>query len=317
MTLEKLAVLANVSVSTASRALNNSRDISAETRERVLNAAEEYGYFRDKKRVRAENRRPSELRIAIICPEIISRYYSGMALDLINEFRALGCNCTVYNSDFDERELYSLICRCRDDYATDAIICFSSVAQPLCCPELPIVVFGDTPDCSRITVDITAAFETLLISFKTRGIKTVAFVGENHTSTRLEAFRNACKSSGLICIGEYYGAERFERAGAAAAARLLKSGELPQGVVCAYDEIALGLTDSLTRAGIRVPEDIAVAGMNDIPTAKYVFGGLTTLRFEFGAVCRQIAEDIISDRRCPPAIKRSYKIPFKLVERRT
>lgn len=317
MTLEKLAALASVSVSTASRALNNSRDISAETRERVLKAAEEYGYFRDKKRVRAENRRPNELRIAIICPEIISWYYSGMALELINEFRALGCSCTVYNSDFDERELYALIRRCRDDYATDAIICFSSINQPLGCPELPIVVFGDTPDCSKITVDTAAAFETLLISFKARGIKTVAFVGENYTSTRLEAFRSACKSSGLICIGEYYGGERFERAGVSAAARLLECKELPQGIVCAYDEIALGLTDSLTRAGIRIPQDVAVAGMNDIPAAKYVFGGLTTLHFEFGAVCRQIAEDIISDRRNPPAIKRSYEIPFRLIERKT
>ena len=81
--------------------------------------------------------------------------------------------------------------------------------------------------------------------------------------------------------------------------------------------IILFSSENINRAGIRIPQDVVVAGMNDIPAVKYVFGGLTTLHFEFGAVCRQIAEDIISDRRNPPSIKRSYEIPFRLIERKT
>lgn len=317
MTLEKLAAFANVSVATASRALNNSRGVSDETRKMVLQAAENMGYFKDKKQIRVENRRPDSLHIAIICPEIVSWYYSGMAVSLISAFRSIGCSCTVYNSDFDENELYSIIGRCCNDRSVDAVICFDKVEGALKFNNTPIVVFGRADGASQIIPDMTASYELLLELFKNRDIKKVAFAGEKRTVSRETAFFEACGNSGVECSRVFRANERFERAGVEAALQILKEPELPKGIICAYDEIAFGLIDTLIRSGIKVPGDISVAGTNDVPAAKYVFGGLTTVGFEFEKISGQIAEDIISDSSAGKIQRRIYKIPFKLEERET
>ena len=68
---------------------------------------------------------------------------------------------------------------------------------------------------------------------------------------------------------------------------------LPDGIVCAYDSVAIGLIYALKSRGISVPETVSVVGINDIPTAKYVFGGLTTVSVGCESAVDALVDDIL------------------------
>ncbi len=184
MTLKQIAKLANVSVSTASRAINNSYDISDETRELVLRIAEENGYFQDKKRVKIENRKKSNYNIAILCPEIVSVYYAGRVQDLLDEFEKRLCNCIVYNTNFSNAELIKYINKCMKDNDTNAIISFINVDFDLKNVPIPIVVFGESKNYSYIHTDIQSGINQAVLHLKKMGVKRIAFAGEIYTEIR-------------------------------------------------------------------------------------------------------------------------------------
>ena len=126
MTLKKVAELANVSVSTASKALKNSFDVSEETRRRVIAAAEQCGYFGEKKKVASENRKSSELTIAVVCPEVISPYYSAIIESITTAANKLCYDVVIYNASFDKERYKKILASCFKNRGTDAVINLSS-----------------------------------------------------------------------------------------------------------------------------------------------------------------------------------------------
>jgi LacI family transcriptional regulator len=91
---------------------------------------------------------------------------------------------------------------------------------------------------------------------------------------RRDAFAEAAASHGLglqVVEGDFY-----EESGEAAVAELLRAGVRFDSVFAANDNMAIGAITALRAAGLRVPEDVAVAGFDDIPLARHL--GLTTVR---------------------------------------
>lgn len=317
MTLKKIAEMANVSLSTASRALNNSYGISADTRARVLQAAEKCGYFAEKKRVKLENRRADELNIAILCPEIISSYYSRIAALLVTLFREKNCRCTIYNTEFDDAVICDMFKKCAADPDTDAIICLFEQREWFETTDIPVITLGLSDKFSCIETDMAFGIELACEHIKSIGKKRIAFAGENLTAGKEEYFSDACKSLGLNISGIFRSQERFENAGRAAAEYFSASDSLPEAVICAYDEIALGLIDGLHARGIHVPQDISVIGINDIPCAQFCFGGLSTVGFDHSEAFEKMVDDIISDKKSGTVKTHSYRIPARLILRNT
>lgn len=316
MTLEKLAALAHVSVSTASRALNDGYGISPATRAQVLHVAEQCGYFESKKKVKLENRRQEHFHIAIICPEIISVYYANMAQALLAEFRRYGCRCTIYSSDFAPEELTAQVEKCRKDYAVDAIICLAQL--PALPPAgIPVAAFDSdgAPICFHN--QMADGIRQALADLQQSGCRRVLFAGERLTPEKEAAFRRRSAELGFAHAAVFCSAARFEQAGVEAAQALLAMPERPQGVLCAYDEIAFGLIDTVQRAGVAVPDELRVIGINDVPAARYVFGGLTTVRDMFETICPRVVADIIRDRRDGVVRRHEYAVPAQLIRRFT
>ena len=96
MTLKKLAELAHVSPSTASKALANSREVSEETVRHVRQVARDSGYLRQCKERRLSYRKPTAPTIAVVCPEIVSVYYSAIATCLSRLAESHGGTSAVY-----------------------------------------------------------------------------------------------------------------------------------------------------------------------------------------------------------------------------
>lgn len=317
MTLKTIAAIANVSISTASRALSNSYDISSETREHVLRIAEEQGYFLKKKRIKIENRKRANFNIAIICPEIISSYYADRAQELVNEFRKQSCTCIVYSADFVQENLHDLLKRCINDNNIDAIINFSTIDIDSKDLPIPLILSHESKKWSYIYSDMQNGLNQAVSCLKRMGAQKIAFAGESNTLVREEYYLRSCAQYEMQNIGTYAGKARFDRAGILAAKYFLQMEQLPQGIICAYDEIAYGLIKTLKKSGVRVPEDVSVIGINNIPSSKYAFDGLTTISINFTKVSKAIVEDIITDLREETIRRRVYVCTARLIKRAT
>lgn len=294
MNLKKIAQLAHVSVSTVSRALNDSFDIAPETREHIIKIAEESGYFSQKKHTKQENRRKGSVRAAVLCPEIVSPYYAAIAEEIISELRARGANGIVYNYNFDFAIQKELLSSCINNPDCDAVICLGELDFIENRTETQIVSFSPCENCgqmvSNIDSSVSQAVDFLIKKNRTR----LAYAGENLTTMKGEFFNASCKNNGIEPYSFFSSALRFEEAGVAAAEYFIRHG-LPDGIVCAYDSIAIGLISALNRHGITVPEAVSVVGINDIPVSKYVFGGLTTVSVGCGNAVRALVNDILED----------------------
>lgn len=257
MTLKKIAEKANVSVSTASRALNNAYGISESTRNRVIETAEKYGYLAEKKRIKIENRRKDCPAFAIICPEIISSFYSRIAVFLIDFLRQNGCNCTIYNTAFSEENHRMLFKKCLDDPDTDAIISFGDFNGFSGAVNIPVTVLGNSEYFSSMQAEIAGGIKTATEHLLSKGKKRIAFVGEQLTLSKQKDFLDICTALPAVQNECFCSDKRFEEAGVSAAHYFLNRSELPDAVICAYDEIAYGLIDTFSKNGIGIPQDIS------------------------------------------------------------
>lgn len=284
MTLQQVAKKACVSVSTASKALSDGKDVSEETKRRVLNAAKELGYFHESKKRQFENRRHTTFSAAIICPEIISVHYSQVVSAVCHRVYAHGGKASIFITGFDGEKVDEMIDRCVREKEIDAVICLETGGtyrekRPL---PMPIVYLVKMDDACCVYPDFAGGIDKAVAALKEMGHQAIGFVGEPLTKRKEAAFRAAMlRHIGAIREDLIFCEEgRFERSGSAAAEKIVKKEAVdrPTAVIAAYDEIAYGLMHTLRTCGLHVPEDLSVVGMNDIPTSRFLEIPLTSLR---------------------------------------
>jgi LacI family transcriptional regulator len=135
----------------------------------------------------------------------------------------------------------------------------------------------------------SAVVEHLVAAGRTRLVHIAGPAGNLDAQERAEAFRNACAAHSVDCAvvqGDF-----AEESGGAAIEELLRSGRDFDAVFAANDNMALGALQALRAAGKRVPEDVAVAGFDDIPLAKLV--GLTTVRVRIAELGERALERLL------------------------
>ncbi len=317
MTYEKIAKKANVSLSTVSKALNGSKEVNRELRQRIVDIATEEGYFTQKGKRKVEYIRNGAITVAVVCPEIISVAYAGEINAIKQELESRGAFLSVYIYDFNKEKLDRIIENITVGNRAEGIILFplSPVVNE---PSIPMIAIGEASGkCDTVSCDMSACFSDIVAYLKDLGHKDIAFVGERLTVSKEKAFKNALLKHGLEfkTENEYIINERFEDIGYAAADEMLKNGSLPSAAVCAYDEIALALIKRLSENGVKVPQDVAVVGINDIPMSAYSLIPLTTVKI-FEKEQAQIAIKMLYEKifgTCEAI--RHVTIQHKLIER--
>ena len=278
MTYRKIAELAGVSLSTVSKALSGSSEISNETAERIRAIAAEYRIMRPK-----YNKNRGNLRVAIIVPEIISLFYSQKVTDVMNELEAHSITPTVYVSGFGQEKCVKIMDTIIGEGSADGMISLASAIYPKH-TELPIVFTSESGhpmvNASVVSVDMgTAIYEAL--EYLTRlGHTRIAYAGELYTQSKETYFLNAAGRLKLSVPEEYRftSNKRFEAIGYEAAAHFLSLDDPPTAVLCAYDEVAMGMIHTYRSSGVSVPDDVSLIGINDIAFASYSEPPLTTIR---------------------------------------
>ena len=310
MTLQDVANRASVSVSTASKALKGSYDVSEETRRRVMAAAHELGYFRKKKQLTLTNHLPGGWCIAILSPEIASPYYNTITQKLTQAAKEQGCQVLFFETGFDKNTVHTIARTCVDDPRINAIISFSQIQEELATDTVPIITMCPSRRFTQIETLLDDALTAIQAAYPAS--VSVAVVGEQLTAQRHQIIRRYFPHATILS-----GCDRYDVAGQQAADKLLAMPALPRLVFCTYDEIAYGLIDRLTQKGIRIPEDIEIIGINDSYSSQWVHGGLSTIAFDYGDVFQDVIRDITRDLQYLGFHVRYYQVHSRFVRRKT
>lgn len=325
-TIYTIAKEAGVSIASVSRAFNGSPGISEATRERILHIAQQFSY-QPSASARGLATRTTET-LALVLPQISGPYFSELIRGAESVTRAQHYHLLVYSSvDAGEEDPLLRLLPARTDgiilgthYSTDRYI------QSLSHQGVPFLVFGRAVpgiETSSVRPENEMGAYTLtqhLLNF--HGYRRIAFIsgpqGQPHSQERHSGYARALAERGIDLPPEWVTVGNFDEvSGYEAARHLLDLSERPQAIFAANDQMAIGALAAANERGLRVPEDLAVVGYDDIPTAPYLQPALTTINlaiFEQGVKAVELLIERITDPDLPA---RTVNIPTTLVVRRS
>lgn len=315
MTMRELARLANVSVSTVSKAFHDAEDISEGTRDMVFEIAKKYGCYGKFYKGKFHKQ-----IIAIICPELGSGFYTAYIERLQKIIESHDGIALVSADHFNQALQTELV----DYYASylqvDGIIVFQLQNALKKGYEIPIVSLLSSPNMSvdTVQVNLEGAIFDAVATLRALGHERIAFIGEQHTRYKATCF---CKAMGNIpmdspCIIE--SPYRFEKAGEDGALQLINLDQDYTALICAYDYIAFGAIKKLKRHGYSVPGDYSVVGIDNVSTSAHAETALSTIDTNPDEVC-MVAWDIIQKKQKSKYYRstQSILISGKLIMRET
>jgi DNA-binding LacI/PurR family transcriptional regulator len=287
LNLADIAALAGVSPATASRALNDSYGVAPATRRRVLEVARQADYVVSPEAARLAGRAIG--RVALLVPHIDRWFFGAMVAGLEAALSDAGLDVLLYHvSGPADRERFFRELPARRK--VDAVVV---VASPTTADErrrlqsLGVTILaagGQDEEYPHVAVDDgTAGRQAVqhLLSLRHRRIAMIAatdptFPGWPGRLPRSAAYHAALADAGLpvdedLVVTVDWGG----RGGADGMARLLSLREPPTAVYAHSDEVALGAMRTIRRAGLRIPQDISIVGIDDHPLAEMV--DLTTV----------------------------------------
>ena len=286
VTIRDVAREAKVSVATVSRALNGHSNVAEPVRRLVLEVAQRLRYSPHGAARSLSSR--STQTIGVVLPDVHGEFFSELirGIDAVARARGRHLLLSSYHGDVDEQGAALRAMRGRVDgllvmspYADQPGFLAENLPQPL--PAVLVNTCTAEAAWPAFDVDNHAGARAMAAHLLQRGHRRIAFIGgpeRNHDAReRLRGFREA--------IGAHPGAEGVEypgdfdeASGHSAGMDILAGGQRPDAVFAANDMMALGCLYAFAQAGVRVPEDIALAGFDDIPLARFVHPSLTTMR---------------------------------------
>lgn len=271
-TLSDVAALAEVSIATASKALNNKDQVRASTRERVLAAAQELG-FTPNPFAKALNEKRTGT-IGMLTSDLDNRFVLPVLLGAEDAFGAGATSVLLCDARGDaireQHHLRTLLAR-----RVDGIVILGRTTnpRPSLTASIPVPVVyayapSDSDDDASFTPDNVMAGRLAVDHLAERGRRAIALINGEPQYTaatdRAAGALQAVADRGLELVGGagLYG-QWSERWGRQCITTLLDSGRSIDGLVAGNDQIARGAMDILRERGLRVPEDVAVVGMDN------------------------------------------------------
>ena len=291
-TQEDVARAAGVSQTVVSLVLNDSTTISIapETRQRVLTAIDQLNYVPNG--AARGLRTQKTLIVASMIPDITNPFYPAFERGIQDVADSRGYDLIAYNSDgLREKELRCVRAMLRT--RVDGVIAtpFQLTTEdfsPLIESGVPVVVFGElvgTPPDNPFDVvylhDAEAAGK-LVEYLIDRAYLPLAMIAASGEHLRREGRTTAYQRILAERVPDQpplltRGSDPTEAGGYTAMRKLLAGSPLPRGVFASNDMMAMGAMVAIPEAGLRVPDDIAIAGFDDITVARLLHPTLTTV----------------------------------------
>jgi LacI family transcriptional regulator len=301
ITIKDIARMANVSHTTVSRALNNKSRIKNETKEKILSIAEKLNYRPDFIARSLVMRRTKTLGLVITT--IANPFYTELAQGIETTAIILGYNIILCSTNYDLSSEKKFIDMLRSKGVDGIIFTSAHMGDPnileLVEEGFPIILVNRRTyhpmvkeKVDYVGVDNNLGGFLAIEHLIKLGHKRIGVIGGSSESSvgfeRLEGGKKALATYGLNVIGDYFLEGDFLKgSGYHGGKKFLKMSEPPTGVFATNDYMALGTYQAIVEEGIKIPEEIALIGFNDIEFTSMKGIELTTIgqkKYEMGAL---------------------------------
>jgi LacI family transcriptional regulator, galactose operon repressor len=285
MSLQEVAKHAGVSVATVSRALNNNSAVKASTRARILRAAAKLNYYPN---LNARSLAGGKNRtLGMIASSLENPFFFDIFHALETRARAHGFELLAANTDYQPERLVRSV-RLMIGRRVAGLAVIVSEMDPDLIRELDErkipTVFYDVGSAKHrmwnIRVNYRNGIERIVNYLRSLGHSQFAFIGHHSalspTSERQQAFVEAVSrypDTAWRILTNMDGPD----GGKNATRELLATGFRPTAVICVNDFMALGVLHELRVQGLRVPQEVSVAGFDNIQLSQYCYPPLTTV----------------------------------------
>ncbi len=325
-TIRDVAQRAGVSIATVSRVLRDSDKVTAGTRDRVTTAVMELQFTPSHLgRQLAEQRHAAN---GIVFPDLSGPYYAEVVLGYESVAAELGRSVLILSTHGRKAApemVEEMAGRC-DGLVILGRTVPDEVVHRLAQRGIPLVLLArpTLAGCDSVSAAGRDSAVALTEHVIAAGARRITFVGDPTDSfdvaERWVGVREAALAAG-VALSRVDGGGFGEDAGRAVVQRLLAVGTsgglsgLPDALVCANDEVALGALSALRERGVDVPGRVLLTGWDDVMAAQYA--GLTTVRQpmrDLGCTAARLLDELISGTRSKP---RHELLPTELVVRTT
>ncbi|CAM4191446.1 LacI family DNA-binding transcriptional regulator [Paenibacillus tarimensis] len=297
-TIIDISRISGLSKSTVSRVLNDHPHVSAESRQKVLEAIKELGYVRNTYGVQL--RLQVSHHIGVLVPDVEHPYFSQLVRALSRALGSIGYQLVIYQTELSreyEREVYARLLRREMDAVIIAHSHFSereikeyigSHVGIIC----NVAMDGEFLDAFRLDEEDAVLQATAYLLSK--GRRNLVFCMDHLTplqEKRWNGFQLAHEQFGLPCTKSqcYTGLVTMED-GYALGEQLFTSDQWPDGIITGSDFVATGLLKAAEQWGISVPQELSVIGFDNHPVGLMTTPELTTLTNCIPEMVRDVTE---------------------------
>lgn len=330
-TIHDVARHAGVSIKTVSNVINERQHVSAQTRQRVLEAVALLDYRPNLSARSLRSGRSGLIGLAV--PELTLAYFAQLADEVIREAEARGLVVLVEQTRGGRRDRELEVLRSPRRQLTDGLL-FSPLGMSqedahLVDSGSPVVLLGERIFGARadhVTMQNTEAAAAATAHLLAAGRSRIAVLGVHpgerigSAGLRFQGYVQALADAGLsldddlvVEVGTWHRSN-----GAAAMRQLLDRGVRFDGVFAMNDELALGAMRVMQEHGVRIPQDVALIGFDDVDEGRYSLPSLTTVdpgrseivRIALDALMQRVAGTSLDE--LPP---REMRSSFRIIER--
>lgn len=325
-TIRDVAQEAGVSLTTVSHALNGYKDVSEKTRQKILDVAKKLDYIPDADG-RALRGMQKKTLAFLVAGEMQKEDPSGMIYGVMSGIYGVTqkreYEFEILAMPIKKQAKISFNQLCRSKKLTGMVVFGLSMDMPyyeqIQESEIPCVLVDvamDGDNVREVSVDNEkAAFEEVEHMIQ-NGFCNIAMLSGKETAQvsqlREQGYRKALDKYGLRIREEWMEDCLFDKEVAVQKSMELKH-RYPEidAFFCVSDSTALGALDGMLQLGMRIPNDVAIAGFDDISISQYVHGGITSIRqhpYEMGVVCANTAISMIEGNRVPDWVPMEYQL---------
>jgi DNA-binding LacI/PurR family transcriptional regulator len=328
ITIKDVANEAGVSIATVSRVLNNKDRVKSSTRKKIEEAIVKLDFKPDQIARTMINKETKT--IGLLVPNLKNEFWAGVATAIQDElwkegFTTLLCATTAFEDSAEREEAFikNFIQRRVDGVIYATLSGYHSTGYHPAIKELidsniPVVAFDQNiPNVSKVRGSHLQGALMAVEHLIRLGHERIAYLGGPLFSPDRElGFRNAHTLNGLsVDESIIKRGKPTHEFGNSAMLELVKSKEKFTAVFCANDMIALGAMQCLVNAGVRIPEDVAVVGYDDIQMAHLIKPALTTVQQPIREMSSEIVSLLLKLIDNPNLLPQNLMFDMKLIVR--
>ncbi len=319
-TIRDVAKKAGVSVASVSRVLDGQHTVNAETRRRVLEAVKALDYRPDLAARRLRSRRTDT--IGLVVSDIRNPFFTEVSRAVEDVASGHRMRLILCNTDEDPDREASCLDLMRDENVSGVILSPSlRLLDGFRAADYPfplVLVDRCQPDTSAdaVVIDNFEAARALTAHLLDNGHRRIAFLHGAGSATgrqRLEGHAAAMAARGLPT--EAFGVQAVADRSREVSRLLFSRPEMPEAVVASSGLILLGLFEALREARLRVPDDVALAGFDNLPWTRLVDPGVTVISQPTYDIGREAAELLLQRIADPEKVVRRVMLRGELVVR--